>query len=217
MTHRSHVEWIDATAGRDAILGKLRASPYRGFPVGRGSLDAFLGLARKEDVLALCLEGGRFELDRVLRKPVAVPARTTVLGTLELFKRTPVELAIVVDERGGFEGIVTRTDLLEAIAGDLPLRPGEAPPLVELPDGTLSIDGALPVADLQETLGLQALPEGVFHTAAGLVLTLLGRLPARGDAVEWRGWRLEVAALDGRSIGRLVARRTSPPDGAETD
>jgi len=212
MTHRSRVDWIDATAERDAVLAQLRSSPYRGFPVGRGSIDDLLGIVRKEDVLALCLQDGRFELDKVVKAPVAVPAGASVLGALELFKRTPLELAIVVDEYGGFEGIVTRTDLLEAIAGDLPEQAGEAPEVEQLPDGALSIDGALPLPDLQETLRVDALPEGRYHTAAGLVLALLGRLPARGDAVEWGGWRLEVAAMDGRSIARLVARRTVPSD-----
>jgi CBS domain containing-hemolysin-like protein len=212
MTHRSDVDWIDATAGRDAILAKLRASPYRGFPVGRGSIDELLGVARKEDVLGVCLRGERFELDKILREPVAVPRGATVLGALELFKRTPLELAIVVDEYGGFEGIVTRTDLLEAIAGDLPEQAGEEPGVKALPDGTLSIDGALPLPDLQESLRLGALPEGRYHTAAGLVLALLGRLPSRGDAVEWGGWKLEVAAMDGMSVERLVARRVTPSD-----
>ena len=211
MTHRSRVDWIDVTAGRDAVLAKLRASPYRAFPVGRGSIDELLGVARKEDILALLLQGETLELDKVLAEPVAVPTSTKVLEVLELFKRAPIELAIVVDEYGEFQGVVTRTDLLEAIAGDLPERIGEEPDFKELPDGTLSIDGALSVPDLQERLRLHALPEGSYQTAAGLVLAILGRLPNRGDAVEWGGWRLEVAALDGLSIKRLVARRAKPP------
>ena len=116
---------------------------YRAFPVGRGSIDELLGVARKEDVLALLLQGQRFEFDKVLREPVVVPTSTKVLDAFELFKRAPIELAIVVDEYGGFEGVVTRTDLLEAIAGDLPEQAGEEPEVKELPDGALSIDGAV--------------------------------------------------------------------------
>jgi CBS domain containing-hemolysin-like protein len=211
MTHRSDVDWIDVTTGRDAVLAKLRASPYRAFPVGRGSIDKLLGVARKEDVLAQLLRGERLELDEVLSEPVAVPTSVTVLDTLELFKRAPIELAIVVDEYGAFEGVVTRTDLLEAIAGDLPEQASEEPEVKQLPDGALSIDGTLPLPDLQERLRLDALPEGRYYTAAGLVLALLRRLPERGDAVEWGGWKLEVAAMDGLSVKRLVARRAEPP------
>jgi len=210
MTHRSSVDWIDVAETRDAVLAKLRASPYRAFPVGRGSIDKLLGVARKEDILALCLQGEPFELDKVLGEPVAVPASATVLDALELFKRAPIELAIVVDEFGGFEGVITRTDLLEAIAGDLPEQAGDAPEISELPDGALTFDGALPVLDLQERLRLDALPEGNYHTAAGLVLSLLGRLPERGDVVEWGGWKLEVAAMDGLGVERIVARQMQP-------
>jgi CBS domain containing-hemolysin-like protein len=214
MTHRASVDWIDAAASREAVLAKLRTSPYRAFPVGRGSIDKLLGVARKEDLLALLLEGGRLDFDKAVSEPVALPANAKVLDAFELFKREPVGLVIVVDEYGGIEGVVTRTDLLEAVAGDLPEQAGEEPEVRELADGALSLDGALPVLDLQERLHLEALPEGSYQTAAGLVLALLGRLPERGDAVEWGGWRLEVAAMDGLGIERIVARPARTTDAA---
>lgn len=213
MTRRPEVSWLDATAQRDAVLATLRASPYRAFPVGRGSLDELAGVARKEDVLALIAQGEDFKLEQALSRPATVPASATVLDALRRFKRVPIELAVVVDAHGGVAGVLTRTDLLEAIAGDLPERPGVAPEVRELPDGALSIDGALSLPDLQERLRLDSVPEGSYDTAAGLVLAMLGRLPDRGDAVEWAGWKLEVAALDGLSISRLVARRVEPADG----
>jgi CBS domain containing-hemolysin-like protein len=212
MTHRSDVEWIDALAGRDDVVATLRASRYREFPVGRGSIDKLIGIARKEDVLLLGREGEGFDLDAVTSEPAAAPASATVLDVLELFKRAPLELAIVVDERGGFEGIVTRTDLLEAIAGDLPRAPDEEPAVTQLPDGGLSIDGALSLPDLQERLRLPVLPEGNYDTAAGLLLAILGRVPKPGDGVEWHGWRLEVIEMGGLSVKRLVARRVERTD-----
>jgi CBS domain containing-hemolysin-like protein len=211
MTHRSQVDWIDATADRDEIRAKLRASPYRAFPVGRGAIDKPIGVVRKDDVLSLLLKGERVELDKIISQPVAVPASAKVLEVFELFKREPIELAVVVDEYGGFEGVVTRTDLLEAVAGGLPEEAGAEAGVEELVEGALSIDGALPLPDLQERLRLGALPEGSYQTAAGLVLELLGRVPNRGDIVEWGGWGLEVAEMEGLSIRRLVARRAQPP------
>ena len=207
MTHRSAVDWLDAAAPRETIHARLRTSPYRGFPVGRGSIDKLIGVARKEDLLALCLRDEPFTIDRVLMQPVAVPAGTTVLGALELFKRSPIELAIVVDEFGGVEGVVTRTDLLEAIAGDLPEHADEKPEIDELPGGALSLDGVLPRSDLQDRLRVDALPDGRYQTAAGMLLALLGRVPKRGDAVEWGGWTFKVDVMDGLSIRRIVARR----------
>jgi putative hemolysin len=102
---------------------------------------------------------------------------------------------------------VTRTDLLEAIVGDLPERAGEEPAVSALPDGSYSIDGALPLVDLQERLGLAELPGDDYHTAAGMVLALLGHMPAPGNRVAWAGWTFEVARLDGLRISRIVARR----------
>jgi CBS domain containing-hemolysin-like protein len=211
MTHRSEVEWIDALAGRDAVLDKLRASPYRGFPIGHGSIDKLLGVARKDDVLALYLQGDHFELDKVTSEAVAMPASITVLDALERFKHAPLELAIVVDEYGGVAGVITRTDLLEAIAGDLPEQDDEEPEVEQLPDGAFSFDGALSLPDLQERLRFETLPEGSYHTAAGLLLAILGRLPKHGDTVEWSGWKLEVVAMDGLGVKRLIARRAQQP------
>jgi predicted tellurium resistance membrane protein TerC len=118
MTPRTKVDWLDMQ-DKD-ILGKVQASPHREFPVGAGSIDKVEGLARKEDVLALCVEGKPVELKNVLRKAPTVPARASVLDALNQFKRTPAELALVVDDRGRIQGVVTRTDLLEAIAGEFP-------------------------------------------------------------------------------------------------
>lgn len=130
-----------------------------------------------------------------------------MLDVLNTFKGAPVELALVVDEYGGFLGVVTRTDLLEAIAGDLPDAHGGEAEVKTLPDGALLVDGALSVDELQERLGLRSLPDGGFNTAAGFALTLFGSIPAPGEKVAWEGWSLEVAAVAGNRISRLIARR----------
>jgi CBS domain containing-hemolysin-like protein len=210
MTPRTQVEWLDALAPPEAILAKARRSGYREFPVGRGSLDDLLGLARKEDLLALRLEEGALDIARAVHEPLAIPASASVLEALEHFRRTPAASAILVDEYGAFQGLVTRTDLLEAIVGELPERAGEEPGVEALPGGELSIDGALALVDLQERLGLTELPAGEYHTAAGMLLALLGRVPARGDRTKWGGWSFEVARMDGLRISRLVAQRAGP-------
>jgi len=120
MTARDDVAWLDAKAQVPALLARLRTSAHREFPLGEGSLDRVLGIVRKEDVLAQCVDGGPIDMRRAARQALTVREDASVLDTLNLFKREPAEMAFVVDGHGAFKGVVTREDLLEAIAGDLP-------------------------------------------------------------------------------------------------
>jgi CBS domain containing-hemolysin-like protein len=133
-----------------------------------------------------------------------------VLDALKFFKSRPVELALVVDEYGSLRGLLTRTDLLEAIAGDLPESPGDSY-VRKLPDGSMLIDGATPAYELEDCF--ERLPAGEFDTAAGMVLALLGRLPEVGEHVAWDGWVLEVLEVRDRRVARLLARSNAvnPP------
>ena len=207
MTPRREVSWLDAAADRERVMEAVRASPYREFPVGRGSIEQIEGVVRKEDILDLCLRGGAFDVALLMRAPVAVPESASVLDAMKVFKGAPVELALVVDEYGGLRGVVTRTDLLEAIAGDLPDAHGGPGEQQTLPDGALVLEGTMSIDALQERLALGSLPAGEFNTVAGFALALFGRIPAQGEAAIWESWRFQVAALDANRISRLIARR----------
>src|SRR3954468_17631513 len=120
MTPRGEVTWLDAGLPPDEVVAQVRASPHSEFPVGRGAVDRVLGCVRKEEMLAQCLDGLPVSLERLLRAPLLLREGATVLDALALFKREPAEMAIVVDAQCVFKGVVTREDLLEAIAGDMP-------------------------------------------------------------------------------------------------
>jgi CBS domain containing-hemolysin-like protein len=205
MTPRDAVDWLDALESPASTLARVRASPHREFPVGRGGIESVLGLVRKDDILSSCLEGHALALDQLMRKPVIVPASLSVLGTLDLFKGTTDEMMVVQDGSGTFLGVITLTDLLEAIAGEMPDR-GDEPDVHQLSDGSFSIDARTSLSDLQAQLKLGELPNGDYETAAGFIAALLGHPPKQGEHVEWAGIRFEVAALDREIPSRIIAR-----------
>jgi predicted tellurium resistance membrane protein TerC/Mg2+/Co2+ transporter CorC len=210
MTPRTRVQWIDATATRPAVLAALRRSPHRVLLLGRGSIEEVIGIVRKEDVLELALSDRPFDLAPLTQEPVAIPGSSTVLAAFDAFRNAPIEMAIVVDEYGSLLGIVTRADLLQAIAGHLPDTADEQPEARQLAGGAVSLDAGMPMFDVQQQLGIEALPPEAPETLAGLVLERLGRVPQIGDQVRWGDWILEVAEMQGWRIARVIARRAGP-------
>jgi putative hemolysin len=207
MTPRLEVDWIDATDAREEILRTIRESRHEQLLVGRGTVDELVGVVAKKDLLNRVLSGHPPDPMAVAGEPLLVHESTPIFRVLEQFKQAPVRLAAVVDEYGGLEGIVTQTDLLEALAGDLPGR-GEEPDVVERDDGSLLIDGMTPAYDTFERLGFRERPDdGKFHTIAGFALVRLGHLPEVGEQFTYEDWRFEIVDMDGRRIDKLLVKR----------
>jgi putative hemolysin len=212
MTPRPEVTWINLEHSQDAILKTIRECPYAQLLVCNGTLDKFIGVLRKQDLLnqALlnqALAAGPLDLKKALHLPLTIPERTSILRTLDLFRKTPVNTAVVVDEYGIVQGIVTRTDLLEAVAGRLP--DVDVPPngkVMRKDDGSILIDAATPISDVAELLGLDEAPEKEFVTVAGLVLSKLDHVPRAGEQLSCGGWRFEIAEMDGARISKVLAR-----------
>ena len=163
---------------------------------------------RKQDLADHFLDGRSPDLEQVTRPPLIVHELTTVLRTLDLFRKTPVHTAIVVDEFGALQGIVTRTDLLEAVAGDLPKIDSPARPKVtQREDGSYLIDAFVPFSDVMQLIGMGEAPSGDYVTLAGFVLSQLHELPKPGDHFVWGGWRFEVVDMDGRRIDMILVQR----------
>ncbi len=210
MTPRTNLAWIDRTDTRDEIVATLAAAQHSRFVVCDGSIDNVVGVVQAKDLLDRILAGGDLSVAATLQKPMVIPDAVTALDALEQLRGDHVGLAIVMDEYGSFEGVVTAADVLQAIVGEKadPV-PATTDPAAAL--GTLHLDGAMPVDEIKARLALPALPaEGSYHTLGGLLLALLRRLPREGDRIVFGGWRFEVVAMDGRRVSRVSAEPETP-------
>jgi CBS domain containing-hemolysin-like protein len=207
MTPRTDIVWIDLDEPREHMLRTLRASRHELMLVGRGDIGEPLGMVAKQDLLDQLLDGGELDPLAALRTPLAIQESTPIFNVLERFRTAPVRLGVVLNEYGSLEGIVTQTDLLEAMVGHLPDGEGDTPAIVERDDGSLLIDGVCPVFQLFERLGWRQPSEQGYHTAAGFVLAQLAHMPQLGESFVHQGWRLEVVDTDGKRIDKILATR----------
>ena len=149
-----------------------------------------------------------------LQPPVFVPETLSGMELLEHFRASNAELVFVVDEYGAVQGVISERDLLEAITGEFATPADEDAWAVRRDDGSWLMDGLIPVPELKDRLELKDLPEedrGRYNTLAGMVMLLLGRLPAVADRVDWEGWRFEVVDLDGKRVDKVLVTRTAQP------
>jgi putative hemolysin len=208
MTPRTELAWIDRTHPAKSIAAALKAAPHSRFVVCDKSIDNVVGVVQAKDLLDRILGGGELSVGASLRQPMIVPDTITALDALERLKSDPLGLALVMDEYGSFEGVVTAADVLQAIVGDA--SGPEHQDGVPGPEGetTMTLDGMTPVDELKVRLNLPDLPaEGSYHTLAGLLLALLRRVPRVGDRIVFGGWRFEVTEMDGRRVDTVLAGR----------
>ena len=215
MTPRPHVQWVDLNGPKPQILSRIRSCPHAQLLLCRGSIDEIVGIVRKQDLADQILDGQSPDVEQVTRPPLIVHESTTILRTLDLFRKTPVHTAIVVDEFGVLQGIVTRTDLLEAVAGDLPKIDVPARPKVtQREDGSYLIDAFVPLSDVTRLIGTGEPPSGDYTTLASFILAQLHELPKPGDHFVWAGWRFEVVDTDGRRIDMILVQRQPSAEAA---
>ena len=206
MTPRTEIDWIDIAADEEAISSLLSESPHSVWPVADGSPDKVLGLVRVREILAAQVAGGPVILQDLLRKAEVVPDQLDAVDALRVLQQADIAMAMVHDEYGHLDGIVTPVDLLTAIVGDFASDqdPGDSPGIVERADGSLLVSGSLSADALADRLGLEYGEDREFATVAGYVLAVLKKLPAEGEWFEEQGWRFEVIDLDERRIDKLL-------------
>lgn len=207
MTPRVQIDWINLEDDEADIRKVILECRHEQLLVGRGSIDEPLGMILKKDLLDQLLRGEPLDLTSALKEPLVLHDNTRIFRVFELFKKAPVRLAMVVDEYGSLEGIVTQTDLLEAIAGDLPDDEGGSRDIIERADGTLLIEGATSVHDAFDWLKLKFPEDGGYHTAAGFALSQMKHLPQVGETFNYGGWQFEIVEMDKRRIDKLRATR----------
>ncbi|GIV76821.1 hemolysin family protein [Litorilinea aerophila] len=219
ITPRPEIVWIDIHDSPDVIRDKVLSSGRSRFPVADGFLDNVVGIVLAKDLLAQCMSGQPLDIQAVMRPALFVPESMPALNVIERFKETRSKIALVIDEFGGVEGLVTMDDIMEAIVGEIP-GPDEIEEVeaVQRDDGSWLIDGLFPLDDFKELLQLPDLPEDVeghYQTMGGLVMAILGQVPKVGDVVDWQNLRIEVVDMDGRRVDKVLVRPLPPPDSGE--
>jgi putative hemolysin len=215
MKPRREVVWLDLEDPFIENQKKLASSLYSRFPVAQGSLDNVLGIVQTKDLLTRCLAGSKMDLKENLRPPLFVPEGLPALRLLEMFKKSRTHMALIVDEYGGVEGLVTLNDILEDLVGDVAsVDMPEDRQVVKRPDGSLLIDGKLQIDDLKEILDISELPgeeSGSYQTLGGLVMLQVGRVPVTGDTFELQGHKFEVVDMDGKRVDKVLVYKTAEP------
>jgi putative hemolysin len=210
MTPRTELDTIDRRADEAAIRAAIKESPHSLFPVADGSPDNIVGVVKVREVLAMLLAGKKVQLARLMKKAEIIPDQIDAMDALRILQQSGVAMALVHDEYGHLEGVVTPADLLEAIVGNFVSHTdeGDEPMVVEREDHSLLIAGALPADALAERLGIELPDDRDYATAAGFVLSVIKKLPREGESFTEQGWRFEVIDMDGRKIDKLLVGRT---------
>jgi putative hemolysin len=219
LTPRSDIVYLDVRDPLEINRVKLRGAQHNVLPMCDGGLEHVLGFVRATKVLEQVLDAGVLKLPSLAEPALYVPETMTLMKLLEQFKRTHLPLALVVGEFGEVEGLVSMTDVIAAIVGDLPSEPGEEPSIVRREDGSWLMDGALDLETVLRTLDDESLLSDEdwqhYHTLGGLAMLALGRVPRTGDLFERGGYRFEVVDMDGNRVDRVLVSRVRPAPGGD--
>ena len=214
MVPRPDVVFLDLEDPPEVIKEVVSSNRLSRYPVIQGAADNVVGVVRAKDLLAREFTNQPFDLKAAMVPALYLPDTMPAFKAIEMFKSSRRHIAIVIDEHGGVEGVVTVNDILDALVGDIPsMDEQEEQPVIRREDGSFLLDGALPVNRLKQTLGLKRLPgeeDGGFQTLGGFLMTLLGRVPVTADHMEFGGWRFEVVDMDRRRVDKVLVTRVGP-------
>ncbi|WP_406661699.1 hemolysin family protein [Methanolobus sp. ZRKC3] len=221
MTHRNEIIALDLEDKVDVNLQKMIDSGRSYFPAYEKDFDNIIGIVSAKDIMANIVESDIVDMKKHIKEALFVPETLLVLKLLEAFKENEVHIALIADEYGNIQGVITLNDVLEAIVGDVKSlgEPMEMPKIVMQKDGSWLIDGDTPIEKVKETLSLDSFPEeedGYYYTISGLIMFILHRIPNIGNNIEVKGVKYEVVAMDGNRIDKVLAIRIESVADADT-
>jgi len=208
MTPRTEIDWIDVGDSFEVNRQILLDSPHSRFPVCQDSIDECLGFVRVKNILSAYLTGEAINWQTIAQTPMYIADGTKALKVLELFKESGSHIALVTDEYGGVQGLITINDLMQAIVGELPSSENSDEPMViQREDGSWLLDGLLSTDELKTLFDRETLPEenkSNYHTLGGLIITCIGKIPQAGDHFQWNDLRFEVMDMDGTRVDKVL-------------
>ncbi|MEE8658355.1 HlyC/CorC family transporter [Acetobacteraceae bacterium EV16G] len=208
MTPRNELFWVDRHSSREALIVKLRDSKFTRIVVCEGDVDHPVGIVLAKDLMDRLLQGLPLSIEAALKTPVVVPDSLSAQDMIELMRQNSSGIAFVLDEYGSFEGVVTPSDIFEAIVGDEHLEQNKTKNEKSALSGEYVLDGFMPADEVRSLLDLPELPaQGSYHTLGGLILTLLRRVPSQGDKIIFGRWMFEVTKMDKRRVIEARASR----------
>lgn len=215
MTPRNQIDWIDVDADEAQLRAKIEASPHSLLPVaGEGGSDNVVGILKVREVLACLVAGRPVDVRAMMRKAEVIPDQLDAMDALRKLQTAEVAMAVVHDEYGHLEGLVTPSDVLAALAGNFVAHQdeGDEPMVVEREDGSLLVSGAMPADSLADRLGMTLPDDREFATLAGYILAVLKKVPREGEHFTEQGWRFEVVDMDGLKIDKILVSRDGDED-----
>lgn len=208
MTPRAEIEWIPIESSNQEIKEIIIKHPHSHFPVCVDSLDNIKGVIRTEEALLYLVQKNNIQIEKILRKPLFVPQNLDALKLLELFKKSGIHMALVIDEYGNLQGLLSLTDLLESIVGDIPtLGETEEKEIYKRDKNSWFVDGLTPIEEFKDFFRIKKLPgekTGEYHTIGGFAMYKLGSIPNTGDQFEIEDLKLEVVDMDGNRVDKLI-------------
>ncbi|MCU8010603.1 MULTISPECIES: hemolysin family protein [Shewanella] len=218
MVPRSDIVFLDLNLPLDANLRTVMQSPHSRFPVCRNNVDDMVGIISAKQLLSQSIAGERLELVDLVKNCNFVPNSLSGMELLEHFRTTGSQMVFVVDEYGDLKGLVTLQDMMDALTGEFFQEDVNDQMVIKREDGSLLLDGLIPIFDLKDALGIKQLPneeDGRYQTLNGFLMYELGKIPQTTDIVEVAGWRLEIMDMDGKRVDKVLAQMLPDVDSSE--